>query len=731
MLGLIWLPVLSHYRPREIRVTDSMVAAGRHEPAETVLDELRDFDLLAFADAPPAQEIAIAEGILEGRLEVPGLPAAAIGLPFAPDDLDHLPANLQLWFAGYVAPAVLLSAYAETQRDEFFAMARDMIVAWDRYEQGAPLPKGLLWNDHAIAARVRVLGEFWRLYRGRADFRPEVGRAVLEQAARYRELLADPGRFTFATNHGLMQNLALLHLELAFPTLPDGADYGHLALERLGQQMSFLVGTDGVFRENSFGYQAFDLGLLAMTFRCMTLLGVSVPATWDVQYERGLAFLTTLRRPDGTLPAGGDTDGEEQASAIRVTDIDTLGRSSPLRPWEPGSPDGAMHAYLGAGYWTLWDGLDSEVDPAGPSQTVVTFTRPPTQSHKHADEPSVLLWSKGVSWLTSVGYWPYDDASRADAESWLGANAPHLANEPANSPRTARLLWAGSTAGLAAVDVERRGPGDFVARRQVVRIQPDLWVIVDRVEATSAAMNESVWTMAPELSVRREETGSYALEAPGGITGRLTIVGSSGTAVGGLRGSRAPFAGWQVVKSVPRPAPALRVEQPAGKAWLVLVLSTADPNSPQAYAGAAPRVVWGDTPETWTVTLPLASGQLSISRADRRLAVKQARGTSTATSTLELVPAVDPGPERSAVLAAFDQAAAEYPVFQDRMARRSLVSVLVVLMANAQEVFFLGVRRWRPRLHRPLRLLSLVGWAAIALLLQVSLLRSWEILQVG
>ena len=48
-----------------------------------------------------------------------------------------------------------------------------------------------------------------------------------------------------------------------------------------------------------------------------------------------------------------------------------------------------------------------------------------------------------------------------------------------------------------------------------------------------------------------------------------------------------------------------------------------------------------------------------------------------------------------------------------------------------EEVFFLGVRRWRPRLHRPLRVLSLVGWAAVALLLQLSLLRSWEILQVG
>ena len=99
-------------------------------------------------------------------------------------------------------------------------MARDMIVAWNAYRP-PPLPKGLLWNDHATAARIRVLGEFWRLdIGGVPTHRPEVGRAVLEQAARYGALLAKRGRFTFASNHGMMQNLALLQLERAFRRWP-------------------------------------------------------------------------------------------------------------------------------------------------------------------------------------------------------------------------------------------------------------------------------------------------------------------------------------------------------------------------------------------------------------------------------------------------------------------------------------------------------------------------------
>ena len=142
-------------------------------------------------------------------------------MPFSPDDLDGVPPGIQLWFAGSGVPDILLRAYAATGQEPYFALARDMILAWDHYERTAWQPRGYLWNDHATAARVRVLGEFWRLYRQRPDYSPEVGRVVLEQAARYRALLADPGRFTFATNHGVMQNLGLLEWPRPFPSLPD------------------------------------------------------------------------------------------------------------------------------------------------------------------------------------------------------------------------------------------------------------------------------------------------------------------------------------------------------------------------------------------------------------------------------------------------------------------------------------------------------------------------------
>ena len=729
----IWLPVLAFHAVPAASVADATVAAARSEPSDAILREVGDFSLLTTSGRGPQPDVRMAEGILHGQLALPGLPAAEIDIPFSPDDLDGLPASLQLPFAGYVVPDILLAAYEDTQRVEFLTTARDVIVAWDRYEASALLPRGYLWNDHATSARVRVLAEFWRLYRESRDYRPDVGRVVLEQAARYGVFLSDPGNFTFATNHGLMENLALLQLRLAFPTLPDGPRYQQLAVQRLGQQLSFLVDGDGVVRENSAGYQSFGLGVLGMTFRCLTLLHVPVPAEWAQKYARGLAFLASLRRPDGSLPTSGDTDGESGVPAIRITDVDELGWSSPLRSWTPGGPAGSLTLDSAAGYWVEWDGLDGWPAQASLSQTVVTWTSPPAPSHKHADELSVLLWANGVSWLTSVGYWPYEATGRSDAESWRAANAPHLVDEPPVDARTAHLHAAASTPQLSALDLERRGPGTYVARRQVVHLKPDLWVIVDHVRGGTAAGNETVWTTAPEVTVQRQPgTTTYALEAPGQTAAaRMTILGSNGTEVRDLRGRYAPFAGWQVIGSVPQPASAMMVQQPAGDAWTVVVLSTADHDSPRYYDGGPPTMSAGTTPDAWTVTVPTAAGGLEVTLAAGTLTVDEQDGGRDATSTVELAPEPDPTTQLAPILAAFEQTAAEYPVFQERASARTKVTLFLGGLLLVQELLLLLVGRWRRVLATPLRAVSLLGWVGVAAALHFLVLPSWQILTLN
>jgi hypothetical protein len=143
---LLWLPVLARYAIPGTPVSDATVEAARNAPSDALLREVRDFYLLSLEGRGREIEIAVAEKILQGKLELPGRAAASISIPFSPDDLDGLPSSLQLLFAGYVVPDFLLAAYVATDREEFFAMGRDTILAWGRYEQSTWLNRGYLWT---------------------------------------------------------------------------------------------------------------------------------------------------------------------------------------------------------------------------------------------------------------------------------------------------------------------------------------------------------------------------------------------------------------------------------------------------------------------------------------------------------------------------------------------------------------------------------------------------------
>ena len=128
--------------------------------------------------------------------------------------------------------------------------------------------------------------------------------------ARSEQLLAKPGHFTFATNHGVMQNLALWHATLAFPSLPRTPEYQRLALARMDDQMKFYVSREGVVLEHSAGYHLYGLKLLGFAFRYLDLMHQTPPQEWIDKYDSAKQVYAMLRRPDGSLPMFGDTDSE-------------------------------------------------------------------------------------------------------------------------------------------------------------------------------------------------------------------------------------------------------------------------------------------------------------------------------------------------------------------------------------------------------------------------------------
>ena len=708
----IWYPVLSHYHVSKVAIDDQTIESARRLPEDAVLEELAGFFPLTITPIWDSDDqlIDAAEGILEGRLEIPWYAPTTIGVPFDPNDLEQ--AEHRLVLASFTVPKVLMEAYTLSGREEFLTAARDIIVAWARYERKQRLPKGLLWNDHAIFARVQVLTEFWRLYRNHPSYDPKVAKDVLLWVARSGQMLAKPAHFTARTNHGVMQNLGLWHICLAFPTIPNAEEYEQLAMDRQRQQMVFFLNEEGVFLEHSAFYQYFDLSLISNAFRYLTLLDISIPEEWIVKYDRAKAVYGELRRPDGSLPLYGDTPFVADPMGPWITDADSTGESTELyhsTNWAPKSP---YSLFPIAGYCVWWDGLSGWPVTDNLKQTVTAWSYFPGHAHKHADELSVQLWANGQVWWTNVGYWRYTQSGREDAESWAGSNAPHLTAEPADSERKSKLLGHGWSEALAVVDLERTGPGDYVARRQLVHVKPNLWVVVDHISGVESGRSETVWNTAHDVELRKDNApGRFKLRGPagaGGGTRSVLVIGYGGMSIVERSGSLSPFGGWEIVDYQLEAASAIVVEQPAGDSWVAAIWWLHDEGGPNPHTDQLPTMTqWGGA-DSWTLALPAESRRMNLRRDGETIIVDTDGGGVVAEVRTESPP--DVSAEVAAIRSGFQKVHKMYPRFRALITSRQKVTLFLLVLFLAQELFFFVYCRFATRFYAGLRVVSLLCW---------------------
>lgn len=722
-LALVWSPEFNHYRVPHETITLAMIERGRNDPGEAVLSEMRSHRLLEHDWQSQEQMIEVAEKLLTGDAQIWDIRATKIHMPFDPADLERGTGHWQLQFAGFVVPEILIDAYRGTGREEFYVAARDTIVGWAQFEKSAWLNHGFLWNDHAVATRVRTLADFWDIYRRRADYRPEIAQVIWEFAARSGALLAKPDQYTFATNHGVMENIALWQLCLAFPTLPRVEEYRQLAMARLKGEMSFYVAPDGGILEHSADYHAFGLYLFGMALRYSTLLHLDVPADWDQKYEKAKQFYAELSRPDGTLPAFGDTAVGLRHKPPQVTKKNEQGGYVALAAAAPESRAGGSRLYPVSGYAIFWDRPARNDEGRDVSQTVLAWSNFAGHGHKHADEPSVLLWSGGQEWWTNTGYWPYDDADRQRAECWEGSNAPHLAGEKCNSNRKASLIGSLDAGDLFAAEIERAGPGNLRVRRLVVHVKSSAWVIVDYCTGAPQSAMETVWTTGADVRLEGRGTAeSYTFVGESALS-RLQgyFLGPPAMTVRNFRGSRDPFVGWLALEGKPTATNAIVTTEPTKQCWAVTVWVLDGDSKAKTERSSAASAEWKN-PQAWNVRVPMKNGSVLLMREGDRISAREDVASSNArpsiSETLQ-APGIREASEIESLNANFESEARRYPRFRDLYTYRVRASLLGVGLLLLQELFFGIYRYWGGKHLLVLRVLSLTGWVALCFWVRV------------
>lgn len=685
---LLWLPEVLHYHVPNGRLPSSVDMRTLGVPQQ--LNAALAAKLVESVQFQNEQQwLTAADKLLAGQLSLPGFDPLYINLAFDPADLDKGLPTAQLAYASLAAPDILLRAYEISGQPKYFQAAKKFMISFCRYEQSRWLANGFLWNDHAIASRVSVLIRFWKNYLQFQTVDRQLEPLFFTALMRHAELLAKPDLFTVATNHGVMQNLALLQLTSAFPSLPEAPRFRSVAFARLKLQVPFYVNPEGVVLEHSASYHAHGVELLATAIDLLKQNGLVPPEDWLIRAHKSRRFLANLNRPDGSLPVFGNTEWQPYPE-LKVT-----------------VPADDRSVYPAAGYAIWWDGLAAWPEPSDLVQTVLAWSNYPGHGHKLADEMSLMIWAHGINWLGNTGYWPYGVPGKAEASGWAGSNAPHRQSEAEKIPRHVTLKAMAGNQQFDLLDLERYSDDGFNVRRQLIKLKKNLWIVLDSDANQQEQVVTRTWTFNPDLALQVVSPGQqYRLMSLLGQTTAMSVflAGSSALDVSERQGSMLPFAGWAVYEHRPKPASALIVQQAARQQWVMSTFSLDAISGP--ILTAAPAMVAWDGPEHYRINLTLDHGPFQIERQGMKLTVR-------ANGSAQQFEALNPTGQdvlRKSVDDAFAQAIHQYPRYKDVFVYRLRYSEWLMGLLVALECMFLTMI-WRgSAFETKLRLLLGVCW---------------------
>lgn len=704
----IWLPEWLHFRIDRSDPAPAVLAPATARPGTATLDELGRIDL-AEIDHLEATAQGVAESAAAGFVDIAGLSGGRIALQGYPADYQRGPPTFQLFMASLSLERLLLQAYRETGQSRWLRLALQRAEQLAEHERQARHEVTFLWNDHALANRVSVLIQLWALVRLQADLRAEHGPWLLAFAQRSGRMLAKPGQFTVRTNHGVMQNIALLQLAAAFPDLRESIAWRDLAVERLKLQRGFYVSPDGVVLEHSAGYHAMGTALLAHAHRLMQLNGLPVDPALAGETTATRQVLAQLMRPDGSLPAVGNTDPGLRHDMPSVLPDGSM----PVeREPPPQASASVLPGLLPAAGWAVWWSGDRAVRE---SQLLVTWAKHDGHGHKHADEGALVFWSGGTDWLTAVGYWPYGAPLLPQSYGWNSSNAVHEPGETTKSRREASLLASGQTDQTRFVDILRRLDSGTTFRRQVLQLDSHTLLVLDFASGAKQG-SETTWTVGPALRLAKQSgRDMFATDADArGHHLRMALVADSELTTRLLRGSTQPYGGWTTLKRVPEAVDALRIVNRKPSSVTMALFHVSGVNGKDA--SLAP-VAADITAEQWQTTVSVGPAHVEIARRDDELQVRRGEGQLT---TLRLTP---PAPavaaQRLALHAAYDQAVNRFPPWRALLSYRLALSQKLVALWLLLEGARFAAMRLAPRVSRSHGIAMDIGLALLWLTLLV------------
>ena len=552
-----------------------------------------------------------ADAVCEGRFDLLGYRGLSFGRPIdwhldplsgrrAPqvhwsliDPLDQaaLGDARLVWQLNRHGWLVLLGrAYALTGRARYAEVAADRLRSW---MLANPPGLGINWAS-SLEVAIRMIAWCWAasLFERAPSFASKQLKGLLRDwiAAHAAHVARYLSSYHSPNTHLTGEALALFYAGVLFPELPPAWRWSSLGERILSREVHQQVLADGVYFEQSTGYQRYTVEFYLHFLVLASLNGIAVGPDVARRVQEMLDFLLYARSPRGRLPQIGDADGATllplgerdaddpsdlfstaavlfergdyawAAGALAPETVWLLGvkGAEGFRRLTPRPPDASPSRLFALGGYAVMRS-DWRSDAHQLLFDVGPLGCPATAGHGHADLLSVQCCVAGSPYVVDPGTFVY--TRQPEWRSHFRSSAAHSTvrvdgcdqGEPDGPfrwlarPKAHLRAWTSSAAAdfaCAEHDAYARLAEPVTHRRTVIFAKPTHYIVVDDLLGEGEHAWELRYQLAP-MPATIEPDGWVRAKGPDGHALLLGVVAPGEYSARVAEGNRAaPGGGW-------------------------------------------------------------------------------------------------------------------------------------------------------------------------------------------
>jgi len=327
--------------------------------------------------------------------------------------------TFSLYLLGLRHVYLLAKAYEYNPKSHYLELAEDFVCSFYQYFTRHKELYGMTNNDHAIAERIENLVYLYYVAK-KAHYLLDSEGYLVELIEDSVEKLLGDTYYQKNHNHGIIVDKAAL-IGLSFlndPTRQEDIEY---VVNRLKTQVEYAFANDGVHKENSMDYHFSVVNLLLGCYYVLEHIGHEYHKALYDRLIKSAEYVVYALKPDNYRPLFGDSKGiptpqNEQNGTIKkplAKDdifIDDRRLQYVYHQGKDGVKPKQLSVFFPSGYVFFREHFKRGRDYK--NATWLSFKAGyTTRVHKHRDDLSICLYSKGFDIFVDsgmCGYMPKD-----------------------------------------------------------------------------------------------------------------------------------------------------------------------------------------------------------------------------------------------------------------------------------------------------------------------------------